>query len=385
MIIGVDARFAVRNRRGIGNYSLNLIRNLAIIDSVNQYILYIDMDDLEEVLPNQQNFFIKKLSPANYIVWEQVLLPLQAKRDNLDVLHCLGNTAPIKIARKTKLVLSIMDVMYLKDYSVLPQSYSTYQKFGRVYRKFIVPRAARNITKVITISNFSKTDILYHIKTLHSDEVAVTYLAANGIFKHCKNELTFERLKKKYNILDNFIFTLGATDLRKNTERIVRVYLYLRSNKMLSEQLVISGLPDWRDTPLYSMIQKSSLEKHIVFLDFVPEIELMCIYNFAKVFLYPSLYEGFGLPPLEAMSCGVPVITSNTTSIPEIVGNSAMLIDPYSDEAIKNALVLMLNDESLRNIYIERGYNQVKKFSWKKMASETLGIYMELQSLEMIS
>lgn len=378
MIIGIDARFAVRKRRGIGNYSLKLILNLAELDTENQYVLYVDRDDVEKVLPDKPNFCIKKLTPANYLVWEQLVLPLQAKRDSLDILHCLGNTAPIKISRHVKLVSSIMDVMYLKDYSELPQSYSMYQKLGRIYRKFIVPRTVGNLSKVITISSFSKQDILYQLKALRDEDVAVIYLATNEWFKPRKDEIGFESLKKKYNIHDDFIFTLGATDQRKNTERVIRTFLELKSKNLILEQLVISGLPDWKNTFLFRMVQDSIYVNDIVFLDFVTEEDLVTLYNYSKVFLYPSLYEGFGLPPLEAMSCGTAVITSNITSIPEIVEDAGMLIDPCDDEQLKSALLLMLSDEKIRSDYIERGFNQVKKFSWRRMAVETLKIYKSL-------
>lgn len=378
MKIGIDARFALHNRRGIGNYSLKLILNLAEIDSENQYVLYVDRDDVEKILPIKPNLCIRKLLPANYLIWEQVLLPQQAKKDSLDILHCLGNTAPIKISHRIKLVSSIMDVMYLKDYSELPQSYSFYQKLGRIYRKFIVPRTVHSLSKVITISFYSKTDIMHHLKTLHGKDVAVTYLAANEWFKPCKNEMLFESLKNKYNIHDEYIFTLGATDPRKNTERIIRTFLELKSEEAIPEQLVIAGLPNWKNTLFYKMIMDSEFKHDIIFLDFVTEDDLICLYNYAKVFLYPSLYEGFGLPPLEAMSCGAPVITSNSTSIPEIVGDAAILINPHDDEELIDALLLMLRDEKVRSDYIERGFSQVKKFSWKRMAAETLELYKSL-------
>ena len=126
------------------------------------------------------------------------------------------------------------------------------------------------------------------------------------------------------------------------------------------------------------MVQDSIYVNDIVFLDFVTEEDLVTLYNYSKVFLYPSLYEGFGLPPLEAMSCGTAVITSNITSIPEIVEDAGMLIDPCDDEQLKSALLLMLSDEKIRSDYIERGFNQVKKFSWRRMAVETLKIYKSL-------
>jgi len=378
MIIGIDARFAVRKRRGIGNYSLKLILNLAEIDSKNQYILYIDRDDTEVVLPDRSNFCIKKLTPGNYFIWEQISLPLHVKKDNLDILHCLGNTAPLFIPSSVKLISSIHDVMYLKDYTDFPQSYSLYQNLGRIYRKLIVPRTVRQLSKVITVSEFSKDDILLHLKSLQDKNIYVTHESANERFKFLRNEKCYDDIKSKYGIKHDFIFTLGATDPRKNTERVIKTFLELKSEGSISEQLVISGLPSWKTTPFCSMVQKSKFKNDIVFLDFVSEDELVCLYNYAKVFLYPSLYEGFGLPPLEAMSCGVPVITSNITSIPEIVEDAAILINPHDDEELKDALLLMLRDENIRSDYIERGFNQVKKFSWRRMATETLEIYNTL-------
>jgi len=378
MIIGIDARFAVRNRRGIGNYSSNLMLNLAQIDTENKYILYIDKVDTEGILPDRPNFLVKTLTPANYLLWEQFLLPLQAKKDNLDILHCLGNTAPIKMPRGVKLVSSIMDVMFLKDYSELPQSYSTNQKLGRLYRKFIVPRTVGNISKAITISGFSKLDMMHYLTALRDEDVAVIYLAADDRFVPCENDALFIGLQEKFNIHSDFIFTLGATDPRKNTERVIRTFLELKSEHFIPEQLVVSGLRNWQNTLFFKMVAGSKYKDDVIFLDFVTEEDLVCLYNRAKIFLYPSLYEGFGLPPLEAMSCGTPVISSNSTSIPEVVGDAAMLIDPYDDEQLKSALLLMLRDKQTRSDYIERGFSQVKKFSWRKMAEETLEIYRTL-------
>jgi glycosyltransferase involved in cell wall biosynthesis len=378
MVIGIDARFAVRKRRGIGNYSLKLIQNLSEIDSENTYILYVDRDDVDKVLPVKRNFIIKKLLPANFLVWEQVALPLQAYIDKIDILHCLGNTAPIITPSRLKMVSSIMDVMFLKKYSELPQSYTLYQNLGRLYRKFVVPRTVRRLSKAITISSFSKKDIMHHLPLLFDRNLVVTYLAANERFKPCRNETAFKKLKNQYNIKDNFILTLGATDPRKNTERIIRSFFELKSKHSIPNQLVISGLPLLKQTLFHRLVQASEYKDDVIFLDFVTEDDLVCLYNYAFIFLYPSLYEGFGLPPLEAMSCGVPVITSNSTSIPEIVGDSALLIDPLNDEELKNALMFMLNNDNVRCDYIDRGLNRVKMFSWKKMARETLEIYKTL-------
>lgn len=380
MIIGIDARFAVHNRRGIGNYTLKLIQNLAEIDSHNKYILYIDRNDLEDVLPKQNNLMIKKLRPSNYFIWEQIILPMQAKKDGVDILHCTGNTAPIYLNTKIKLILTIHDVMYLKDYSTIPQSLSMYQRWGRVYRNMIVPRAIKHIAKVVTVSNFSKNDIKEHLPALKEDAILVTHEAAGERFSQIGGDIQRSKVSGKFGIKGNYILTLGALDPRKNTKAIINTFLHLKSEKKISVNLVIAGIPNWRQTEFYKTLQESSFKEDIIFTDFISDEDMVLLYNYATVFLYPSLYEGFGIPPLEAMACGVPVITSNTTSIPEIVGDAAFLINPLNDKELKDALLSLLNNEDLRNDLIERGLKRAKEFSWSKMAKETLQIYESLRN-----
>jgi glycosyltransferase involved in cell wall biosynthesis len=373
--IGIDARFTVHNRRGIGNYTLNLIRGLAEIDSHNEYILYIDKDDSENILPKQDNFKIKKLLPSNYLVWEQFVLPMQVKKDGVDILHCTGNTAPIFISRSIKIVLTICDVMYLKKYSELPKSVSCYQRIGRLYRKLIVPRTISHVSMVLTISDFSKEDILKHIPQLDKDRIKVVYLAANEGFGQINKISDLQKIKNKFGIDCDYILILGATDPRKNIELAIKTFIELKKESKIDEKLLIIGVPDWRRTRFYSIIRESPFAEDIIFAEFVFEDELALLYRGASMFLYPSLYEGFGMPILEAMICGTPVITSNVTSIPEIAGDAAFLINPNNAEELKKSMLKLLNDESLRNKLVQRGFERAPKFSWRKTAVETLAIY----------
>lgn len=367
MLIGIDARFAVHNRRGIGNYTLRLIQNLAEIDKTNEYILYIDKEDVENVLPQECNFKVKRLWPSNYLIWEQIVLPLQAQKDKLDVLHCTGNTAPLYVDKRICLVSSIMDVMYLKGYSILPRSSSMYQRFGRIYRKIVVPRTIKHVSKIITISNFSKNDILRHIPNMEGDKINVIYLAADGRFHYMHNKIeAFNKVKDKFGINSSYILALGGVDPRKNTKFIVENFIELKRERRIVEKLVVVGTPNWRQT---------NCKEDIIFTDFVSEEDLVLLYNCATVFLYPSLYEGFGIPPLEAMACGVPVITSNITSIPEIAGDAAVQINPQDPEELKASILALLDDEKLRGRLKERGFRQAENFSWKRMAEETLKVY----------
>ena len=375
MLIGMDARFAVSNRRGIGNYVLQLIRNLSKIDNMNRYILYVDNDDRENVFPKQENFRIRKLSPSNYILWEQISLPMWAKRDNVDILHCPGNTAPVYLDAQIKLVVSLMDVMYLKSFSVLAKSESLYQRMGRTYRKMLVPRIIERASKIITISNFSKDDILSHFQGLKHHQIVVTYLAVDDKFHLVDRNDIKARIKAKLRIEGKYILSLGGSDPRKSTELVIEKFIELKDEGRIEEKLVIVGIPNWRRTKFCKMVKESRYSRDIIFTDFVAEGDLVLLYNGATVFLYPSLYEGFGIPPLEAMACGVPVISSDRTSIPEIVGDAALLINPTDGEELKKELTNVLNNESLRNELTTRGYKQPKKFSWRKTAEETLGVY----------
>lgn len=378
MKVGIDARFAVHNRRGIGNYTLKLIQNLAKIDFHNEYTLYTDHDDNDHVLPKRGNFKIKKLSPANYFIWEQIILPRQAKSDAVEILHCTGNTAPILLDKKIKLVSTIHDVMFLKDYSELPKSASLYQRAGRLYRKVIVPRTIRRLSVVLTVSEFSKRDIMHYIPKLRADVIKVIHEAASE--SYCCIDKTFARqdLNDRFGIDGEYILTLGALDPRKNTESVIAKFIELKTERKIRGELLIVGVPNWKQTNFCQMIQKSTFAKDVVFTEFISEEDLVSLYNGATVFLYPSSYEGFGIPPLEAMACGVPVITSNTTSIPEIVGNAALLINPADGEELKAALIRILHEEGLRNDLISRGLEQAKKFSWVRLARETLLVYEDV-------
>jgi glycosyltransferase involved in cell wall biosynthesis len=375
MLIGIDARFAVHKRRGIGKYTLRLIRQLAEMDNRNEYIMYIDREDAENVLPKQNNFKAKKILPPNYLVWEQILLPRQAKKDRVQILHCTGNTAPTYLDKKIKLILTILDVMYLKDYSELPQSSSVYQRLGRAYRKIIVPRAIKNVSKVITISNFSKNDIMKHFPALKEDMITVVYLAADETFGVFDKNDASAKVRDKLGIIGSYILTLGAVDPRKNTELVIKIFREFKDENKIREKLVIVGIPNWKKTKFYSMVQESPYKKDIIFTDFIAEGDLVLLYNCATVFLYPSLYEGFGLPTLEAMACGVPVITSSSGAISEMVSDAALLVNTHSGDEIKNALVTLLGSDELRQGLVKKGFERVKNFSWRKMAENTLRVY----------
>ena len=378
MRIGIDARFAVRSRRGIGNYTLGLINHLAELDHQNEYLLYVDSDDQERVLPIQENFRARKIGPANYAVWEQLLLPARAKEDRVDVLHCTGNTAPILLDRRIRLVVTIHDMMYLKTGSLLPRSACRHQRLGRVYRSVIVPRAARHAARVVTVSHFSKEEILTHLPFLRDEDVVVVYEAGNDTYHPLDRDDAVQQVRCRYGISGNYILSLGGIDPRKNTRLLVQSFLELKHQGTISERLLVVGVPKCAQTMFFDHADSSTCRGETLFLDFVSEEDLLLLYNGATVFVYPSLFEGFGLPPLEAMACGTPVISSNTTSIPEIAGDAALLIDPTDGNCLKRVLADLLHDRCLCEQLTRRGFDRVRQFSWQKTAAETLAVYESL-------
>jgi glycosyltransferase involved in cell wall biosynthesis len=378
MKVGIDARFITRQpRRGIGNYSLNLVNELVKLDPTVEYILYVAEPDVEGILPNLSNVTVRKLWPSIYPIWENVALPFAAHNDQLDVLHCLGNTAPIFVSSRVKLVLSIMDVMFLQTGEFLPKPTTGYQKWGRLYRALLVPFVAQLSNKIITISEFSKKDILDLVSGLDEDRISVTHLSCDLIFLNgpVGTDNSAGRIAEIINV--PFVFCLGANDPRKNTLRLVRAYLKLLKKNNIPENLVISGYANWEKSESYRAVKEVGAESRVKFLDFITIDELAMLYRNAVLFVYPSLYEGFGIPILEAFSSGCPVIASNVTSIPEVGGDAALYFDPLTEDDIAQALVQVLSNSLLRKSLIAKGYERAKQFSWAETASKTLAIYKE--------
>ena len=365
MKIGIDARFTIDNRRGIGNYSLNLINELSKLDKLNDYILYIHKIDSKNILPNKNNFRVKVITCSNYFIWEQFIVPIHLKNDKIDIFHSLGNTSPIFISSGIHQIVTLHDVIFFKkEFS----SSSIYQKIGNIYRKYIVHFLYYKNIFWITVSNFSKADIIHTLGKPIND-ILVTWGSYNKL-----------EIDSNIILTDNsdgntsFILALGGEDLRKNTMLVVKVFFELRKNGYYGN-LRIVGYKKWRESKAFDFVKENGIDKFVEFKDYVSDNELSYLYSNADYFLYPSLYEGFGIPPLEAMSLGCPVVTSNLTSIPEIVGDAGVLINPFDQDEIVKACLRLMEEEGLRQEKITKGFNRVLMFSWTNMAKQTLCHY----------
>lgn len=374
MRIGIDARLALGRRRGMGRVLLGLLTHLMSIDTKNTYFLYLDRPDAQGVLPKVPNLKTRIFPPRLYPLWEQICLPIACKKDNLDILHCPANSGPLLVPKQTKLVLTIHDVIFLKSPYEIPLSSSTYQNFGRIYRRLCAKLLRSSVDHVITVSQFSKYDIQGSLK-IPEDKIAVIPNGIDDSFFQKPME-DCEVILKRLQINGKFIFHLGGIAPNKNTIGAIKAYdLLLQEGEYGDLYLVIGGISLEGNNQIKQFVKERGLGEKVKFVSYVTDEELKCLYSKAELFLFPSLYEGFGLPPLEAMACGTPVVASNKSSIPEAVGEAGILVDPNSIDEIKIAMANILHDGQLKAKLIDLGKQRAQKFRWERSAEKLLQIY----------
>ena len=373
--VGIDARFATRQpRRGIGNYSLNLLHHLVAEAPNVSFILYIASRDSENILPIARNVKVRLIRIPLYPVWEQLILPVVAAIDRVNILHSLGNTGPLFKLGNYKSVISLMDVIFMQSGEGAIKPLSIYQSVGRLYRKFIAPKCSRVFDAVITISHYSKLDIIAKIPEVNKHNIHVVHLGYDSI----SSKINSSTIASVNNEKKPFILVLGASDPRKNTTRLVRAFLSLLREKHIQEDLVICGYEDWESSESYDLTVKANAISRVKFFKHVSEAQLLSLYKQARIFVYPSLFEGFGLPILEAFALSCPVVASNTTSIPEVAGDAVLYIDPYNTDEIAKGIFTLLSDSYLRNTLTISGRARVRMFTWQECAMKTLKIYRAL-------
>jgi glycosyltransferase involved in cell wall biosynthesis len=378
MKIGIEGQRLFRvKKHGMDMVALELIKNLQEIDHENEYYIFIKPDEDKSCLKETSNFHLIELDGGPYPNWEQFALPRAAKKYGCEILHCTSNTAPISTS--IPLVVTLHDIIYLESVSIFKKGGTWYQKMGNMYRRFVVPKVVKKSKKIITVSHFEKNRIKAFFGFPETDQrLVAVYNGVGDYFKPIVDSVELNRVKVKYHLPDKFAFFLGNTDPKKNTKGVLKAFSdYLKSG---NEPLDLVML-DYEKSALNSLLSEigdNELIKHIHLTGYVVNTDLPAIYSQCAVFLYPSLRESFGIPMLEAMRCGCPVITSNTSSMPEVSGDAALLIDPFKPGEITAAMIKVMTDSGLRNNLIEKGKIQAAKFSWRAMAQEVLNIYNEI-------
>ncbi|MEI7499391.1 MAG: glycosyltransferase family 1 protein [Bacteroidota bacterium] len=376
MKIGIEGQRLFRQKKhGMDMVALELIRNLQKIDKTNEFFVFVK-NDVDRCLDSTPNFNIVEVAEAPYPIWEQINLPAAAKKANCDILHCTSNTAPVFTS--VPLIITLHDIIYMESLSVLKKGFTPYQKFGNMYRRFVVPQVVRKSARIITVSEFEKKRIgdFFHVD---DQKLKAIYNGVSEHFKPISDKEYLSQIKTKYNLPDKFFFFFGNTDPKKNTPGVLKALsLFLNS----SEEKIPLVMLDFDRNELNKIISEigdTALNDYIKLTGYVPNNELPALYSLSTIFLYPSLRESFGIPMLEAMACGIPVITSNTSSMPEVGGEAALFIDPFKPEEITASMKRLLSDKSLCDTLILKGFENARRFSWKTMAENVLNLYLEVE------
>ncbi|MFH1309481.1 MAG: glycosyltransferase family 1 protein [Candidatus Omnitrophota bacterium] len=370
MRIGINARYIQGKQSGIGIFLRNLILNLKKYDRKNEYVLFFG----DKLIPKeiQETGFecdVPKKPTGNQIskiMWAHCYLPSAAKRRRIDVFHETSFVAPI--FGKIPCVTTVHDTAYLR----FPYCYT---RRNRLYFKALVPKTLKKSKLIIAPSNFTKSDII-NTFSVKEEKIRVVYRSVNESFKVLDDKDSLKKVKQKYGIKGDFVLSVSAISPRKNLITAIKAFKLLKDKNDFNGQYVIVGGKGWLYEEVFKEVADSGLSEDIVFCEYVPEDDLVSLYNGASVFVYVSLFEGFGIPLVEAMACGLPIVTSNVSSMPEIAGKAARLVDPNKVEEIARA-ISDLSDKasSLRSTAVELGLKQAREFSWKKTTKNMIAVY----------
>lgn len=374
MRIGIEAQRIFRKKKhGMDMVALELIKQLQIIDTQNEYFIFVNTMEDKESLQETTNFKIVYLKESSYPVWEQYHLPKAVKEYKLDVLHCTSNTAPLYTS--VPLVITLHDIIYLEKWNFTQGT--AYQIVGNLYRRWNVPQVVKKARHIITVSNFERGRIADYFK-LPTHQLSAIYNGVGTHFKKVSNLAELERTKRTYHLPDNFIFYLGNTDPKKNVMGVLKAFSILKKRGNLDTKLLMLDIDRDYLLNIMQQINDTGLMNDIVFSGYVPNKDLPAIYSQASLFLYPSLRESFGIPLVEAMACEVPIITSNTSSMPEVALDAALLVDPNNPYEIAETIHKLQTDLSLQKQLIQKGLERATHFTWKSNAERTLEIYKKL-------
>lgn len=376
MRIGIEGQRLFRKKKhGMDMVALELIKNLQLIDNENEYVIFVKPDEDRGCIPPAPNFKIVELGGGPYPTWEQFALPRAAKREGCQLLHCTSNTGPI--SSSVPLVTILHDIIYMESIMLFKKGGTWYQKLGNVYRRFVVPPVIRKSLRVSTVSNFEKKRIADFFK-LDNKKLITVYNGVGEHFKKIADTEILQKAKEKYQLPERFMFFLGNTDPKKNTPNVLKAFAEFNEKSAEKYKLVMLDYEESALQTILTDIGHPDLRSDIHLTGYVVNTDLPAIISQCTIFLYPSLRESFGIPILEGMACGVPVVTSNTSSMPEVAGDAALLVNPHNSDEIKSAIEKILNDRSLKSQLIEKGLERVSQFSWKIMAENYLAIYKEV-------
>jgi glycosyltransferase involved in cell wall biosynthesis len=372
--IAIDAHSVGTGLGGNESYATNLIEALAQIDSSNHYTLYVTRREALERFSNRwPNFSVRTTLPHTPLIRIPLTMSAELRRNPVDVLHVQFTAPPFS---PCPVVVSIHDL----SFEHLPQ---TFKWRSRKQLRITVRRSARDATQVIALSEFARRDIIATYQ-VSSEKVSVIPLAAPAHFRPVQDEGELQRVRQTYGIEGDYILSVGAIQPRKNLSRLVAAYSRLRwaRPEVKLPQLVLVGKCAWLYDETLRTIKELEVSESVILTGYVRESDLPALYSGALCFVYPSYFEGFGLPPLEAMKCGAPVIVGNKTSLPEVVGDAGVLIDPFDVDEMASAIQRVITDSNLRAQLRVKGLERAKLFDWQETARQTLSVYKKAAGMD---
>ncbi len=354
MRIGIDTQSTLGRKTGIGLYTANLLRALRRVAPQHEYV-ELSWGRTEELRTDQR------------LRWQQWELPRRARAVRPDVLHVPGFDAPLW--KPCPVILTVHDLIGLLFPANLPP-------VSRFYWSRWLPRTIRWADQVIADSEHTRRDLV-QLLGIPAERIEVVYLGVDETLRPLKEQAALEAVRQEYGLPPAIILYVGTIEPRKGLDTLIAAYA--ASAAEIPHDLVITGKKGWYTEPLFRQVEALGLGQRVRFTDYVADEDLPGLYNLADLFVYPSRYEGFGLPPLEAMACGVPVVSSNAASLPEVVGNAALLVPPDDAEALAAAIRRVLDDEALQAEMRARGLERAKRFTWEETARRTAEIYERMR------
>jgi len=372
MRIGIDARFYGPTRTGPGRYTQKLVDNLQDIDKENTYIIFLRKDNWDDFQPKNPQFKKVLADYRWYSLSEQLLMPFKIARSKVDLMHFPHFNVPLLYWGKFIVTIHDLIITHFPTKRATTLGPHLY-KIKQLGYRIVIWFAAKRAKKVITVSKFSKQEIVRNFK-LANEKVIVAYEACDS-----PKEITssFEKIAEQYKISKPYLLYVGNTYPHKNLERFLFAFKQLKENENQDIQLVLVGKEDYFSSRLQKKAEKLGLDDDVVFTGFVEDKVLPIFYRNALLYIFPSSIEGFGLPPLEAMSYGLPVASSNAPCLPEILQDAAVYFNPKENNDIVRVIKKLIVDKELQERLKETGFIHLKKFSWNKMVEKTHSIYLQ--------
>lgn len=368
--IGIDYTAAVCQGAGIGRYTRELVRALAELDQRHDYVLFAAAGGKQPADTAWPSGFQMRSVPlsdrALAILWHRLQLPLwvELATGPIDIFHSPDFVLPP--VQRAKTLVTVHDLSFIR----YPQCADANL---RAYLNKVVPRSVHRADLVLADSQSTKDDLV-ELLGVEPAKIGVVYPGVEERFRPIEDHANFEQVRKRYNLPPRFILGLGTLQPRKNFTRLIEAYSLLVTHHP-SFHLVIVGGKGWLYEEIFATVERLGLEEKVIFPGFAADEDLPALYSLADLFVFPSLYEGFGIPPLEALACGTPVITSDASSLPEVVGEAGLMVEATNVEALAQAMKQVLEEDSLREGMIAKGMEQARKFTWKEAASRLLTLY----------